>query len=205
MRERRGWEGYDEGVSGENDGEEEQQEGDGQEGVEGLEGVGGPFNLTISPCLRPRARLGRINPAANPNACADFQNEGEDIVGSLGGILYLAGDAREGVVCLEGKVVEIHLEEEINNTCPSPKAWCSEYGSRYVPNDQIGIKHFRNRDECESAFHSITGEVCHWVTPPRLNSTSTNVSSHNNMPPYAFSTCTSQVFQSLRNTLNLKP
>ena len=49
---------------------------------------------------------------------------------SLAGILVLTGDAREGLVCLEGRVVAVHLEEETNNTCPSLKAWCSDYGSK---------------------------------------------------------------------------
>ena len=145
MRERRGWEG--------NDGENE---------VEVDEEDVGTFNLTISPCLRRGARLGKISPAASPADCAKDELESEkgdkpDIVGSLGGIIYLTGDAREGLVCLEGKVeaiisssallfinlsstiiiitimmkvVAIHVEEETNTSCPSPKAWCSDYGSK---------------------------------------------------------------------------
>ena len=124
MRERRGWE------------EDEEEEDDGENGVEGGVGAGeeeedvGTFNLTISPCLRRGARLGRMSPAASSPTNCDAEELQPDFVASLAGILVLTGDAREGLVCLEGKVVAIHLEEETNSTCPSPKAWCSDYGSK---------------------------------------------------------------------------
>ena len=109
MRERRGWEGDEEGVDDEEGGEDEDEEEDEEEGD-------GAFNLTISPCLRRGARLGKISPAArSPTACPELENKAGDIdvVGSLGGILYLTGDAREGLVCLEGKVVVIIITTTI--------------------------------------------------------------------------------------------
>ena len=117
MREQRGWEGdVDGGVDGVNGGV--------------VADVVGTFNLTISPCLRRGARLGRISSAGRSPADCDAEEMQDDFVASLAGILVLTGDAREGLVCLEGRVVAVHLEEETNNTCPSPKAWCSDYGSK---------------------------------------------------------------------------
>ena len=102
MRERRGWEG-------------DLEEDDGGHGVEGGVGVEedyqGTFNLTISPCLKRGARLGRIPPAASSDIATDCDMgedlQGSDFVQSLDGILFLTRDAREGMACLEGKVAAI--------------------------------------------------------------------------------------------------
>ena len=103
MRERRGW-------------EDDLEEDDGVHGVEGgvgvEEGDQGTFNLTISPCLRRGARLGRIPPAASsgPTDCDLAEDlQGGDFVESLAGIILLTQDAREGMACLEGKVAAIFL------------------------------------------------------------------------------------------------
>ena len=67
----------------------------------------GSFNITISSCLKRGARLGRIRPLRSPTICTALEKQADEaIVGSLGGILYLTGPARDGVVCLEGQVIE---------------------------------------------------------------------------------------------------
>ena len=93
-RERRGWE------SDKKDGDKDQV---------GLreEEEEGSFNITISSCLKRGARLGRIRPQGSPTICTALEKQADEaIVGSLGGILYLTGPARDGVVCLEGQVIE---------------------------------------------------------------------------------------------------
>ena len=86
----------------------------------------------------------------------------------------------------------------------------------------------KNREECELSRHSLTGETCHWVTPPGLyympriyymvyalyniyiyiyyififfiffhivfyHSSTQGFNSTTSKPPFAFSTCSSQV------------
>ena len=94
-RERRGWEG-------------DKKDGDkDQVGLKEEEKEEGSFNITISSCLKRGARLGRIRPHGSPTTCSALvEQSDEPIVGSLGGILYLTGPARDGVVCLEGQVIE---------------------------------------------------------------------------------------------------
>ena len=70
----------------------------------------GSFNITISSCLKRGARLGRIKPHGSPTICTALEKQAnEAIIGSLGGILYLTGPARDGVVCLEGQVIEYFI------------------------------------------------------------------------------------------------
>ena len=93
-RERRGWEG---------------DKKDGDKDQVGLkeEEEEGSFNITISSCLKRGARLGRIRPHGSPTTCSALEKQADEaIIGSLGGILYLTGPARDGVVCLEGQVIE---------------------------------------------------------------------------------------------------
>ena len=96
-RERRGWEGD------KKDGDKDQV-GLGEEEEEEEEGS---FNITISSCLKRGARLGRIRPHGSPTICTALEKQADEPkIGSLGGILHLTGPARDGVVCLEGQVIE---------------------------------------------------------------------------------------------------
>ena len=93
-RERRGWEG-------------DKKDGDKDQVGLGEEEEEGSFNITISSCLKRGARLGRVRPHGSPTICSALEKQADEaIVGSLGGILYLTGPARDGVVCLEGQVIE---------------------------------------------------------------------------------------------------